>query len=241
MQKIYPIVPGIIAGFAGSVPLGFQLLEDMKHSLAAPKATRGSIMRWHRRARQIFKSAPTAWQNSFSQILVVGSHTRGRTRCIRMISPDFKPEIGTELSWLSIGSGAAHSEATAWANGYCHHTFLQDFGGLEIAEPHFGIARSMALNLAMDLLREPMSSVSNILQVGVVEGNTVKIETLGLVPTGPSAWRTQTLQNPLLQSWDDFSEAVSKDGLDCFSAVTSCSKGIAMSLRRAWETGRGRC
>ena len=63
LQKVYPVGNFIVAGFAGSVKIGFCLIEDLKRFLFMPDPTKAwspkiVALKWWRRARHIFKEAP---------------------------------------------------------------------------------------------------------------------------------------------------------------------------------------
>jgi hypothetical protein len=125
LQKVYPVGTWMMAGFSGSVRLGFELIEDMREFFGP--AVEGyawmpqqAAWRWHRRARRRFSAAPDDVKRLTSSVLLVGvspciNGPHHWTRCVRMRSPDFTPEFARPFSWLSIGAGATHRLAERYA------------------------------------------------------------------------------------------------------------------------------
>ncbi|MBD3669278.1 MAG: hypothetical protein HUJ29_00765 [Gammaproteobacteria bacterium] len=123
LQKAYPLGNFIVGGFAGSVLIGFNLLESMRQFLALPEdiaqkhAWNPTIVaqNWSPIAKQIYDASPEQEKKLGSQFLIVGispqEHTGvpsiARVFIIRFSWPDFKPGIMNKpLSVCSIGSGA---------------------------------------------------------------------------------------------------------------------------------------
>lgn len=117
LQKIYPVASMMMAGFAGSVELGFVMIQDLQRYLyleqppTFPDERRmwrmeEACWRWHRRGRRIFRRAPLGLQGLDCQLLVVGTSPIPNglpggciARCIRMVAPEFVPErIGNNWS-----------------------------------------------------------------------------------------------------------------------------------------------
>lgn len=119
LQKVYPVGNFIIAGFAGSVTLGFNLIDDLRQFLFLDKPNEAWIpewvaIKWHRRARRIFNSAPQSIKKLGSSILLVGihpNHNEGNspwpkgTAC-KFNSPDFEANFSKKGEFISIGSGS---------------------------------------------------------------------------------------------------------------------------------------
>jgi hypothetical protein len=133
LQKAYPLGPYVIGGFAGSVRIGFELLNSLQYGLEPPDhdgplgshwtwEPAGIAHEWQPIAKTIFANAPPAEQACGSHILIVGiSHEgltddaaqapnvirRPRAIIIRMMSPKFEPLVTSrQLSVEHIGSGA---------------------------------------------------------------------------------------------------------------------------------------
>lgn len=78
LQKVYPIAPFMVAGFAGSVRIGFYLLGDLYRWVNAQRQEQEAInMRivahlWWRRARRIFSLQESELMKLGSQVLLAG-------------------------------------------------------------------------------------------------------------------------------------------------------------------------
>ena len=125
LQKIHGVAPNMMAGFAGSVRLGFSLVNDMRGCFARTDDAlwwpRAAAWWWWRRARGIFRAAPLEEQKKGSAILLVGpgpdeTQPWPRSYCVRMKGPDFHPEYLPSIVWHSIGSGRDHDAAKYFAN-----------------------------------------------------------------------------------------------------------------------------
>jgi hypothetical protein len=124
LRKTYPVGPFIAMGFAGSVRLGFELVESMARHLRVPQDAPRNVawvpqlaaQTWQVEAQRVFASAPPAEQELGSQTLLVGVHPtedigipgQARAYVIRMVSPSFAPGFSPRrlVSVLSIGSGS---------------------------------------------------------------------------------------------------------------------------------------
>jgi hypothetical protein len=98
LQKAYPVGPYIVAGFAGSVRIGFQMLASLaKFLIVAPNAPRPGAWEpewvaehWKPIAFQIFATADTPEQAQRCEILLVGISNKidpealGFDRCHRL-------------------------------------------------------------------------------------------------------------------------------------------------------------
>jgi hypothetical protein len=128
VQKAYPVGPYIVAGFAGSVRIGFQMIESLTKFLIVPPNVpqpgawdpEWVAEHWKPIAGQIFASAEPLEQASRCHILLVGVSNKvdpaaaanpravqmPRACIVRFSSPDFDPVIKNKrLSVDHIGSG----------------------------------------------------------------------------------------------------------------------------------------
>jgi hypothetical protein len=132
LQKAYGLGPFIVGGFAGSVKIGFQLLESLTLSLTPPAGGGqpgeiwmwepvGVAETWQEIAVQVFANADEEERANHSHILLVEisneidpetAHILNvvhgpRAFIIKMMSPDFLPVVMKKpLSVDHIGSGA---------------------------------------------------------------------------------------------------------------------------------------
>lgn len=228
LQKIYPIGSMMMAGFAGSVQLGFAMIEDMQRAfdLSQPPDfptrrntwfVQEACWRWHRRGRRIFRRAPARIRRLGCELLVVGTSPIMNgpwpwSRCVRMVAPDFFPQRETS-GWTSIGCGAQHKQARAFAK-----SFFQENRQLlhsETLNPG-GVAETTALFVAIDLGKDPLVGVSPLLQVGTVTAQEQKIKGVAAIPAGGP--RVPPIS--LVQSWSDFLRYCGASGMKPAMAQT---------------------
>ena len=122
LQKAYPICNYMAAGFAGSVRIGFQLLNCLSE-LTSPPGVPDSLMVdpvevaevWCPIAQAAFRGAPPEEQAVGSQILIVGvspvedmgAPEFPRIFVIRLVAPDFVPrKMRPTTGMLGIGTGS---------------------------------------------------------------------------------------------------------------------------------------
>lgn len=186
LQKIHPVGRMLMAGFSGSVRIGFHLLADMQRYYALPDGRMAMPMAaawyWRRRGRRIFAGYPAADRALGAQLLLVGvsAHKDGPfhiSRCARMRSPDFYPEFARGIRWLSIGCGAQTGQAREYAADAYSKRFMETDFQSEANNPG-GVAFSTAVMVAMDLTRNPVAGVSKALQIGTVFNREHRIECL---------------------------------------------------------------
>lgn len=124
LQKSYPIAPFILAGFAGSVNIGFRLLDDLQRFLTLPPTAPRDVAwrpdwvaeNWAPRAAELFANSPDAEKRLGSQILVVGvspdqdlgAPDFPRVFVFKFDWPHFQPVAqpkGLSVSHIGSGSG----------------------------------------------------------------------------------------------------------------------------------------
>jgi hypothetical protein len=117
LQKVYPVGRFIAAGFAGSVRIGFAMLETLSGLLNVPEAKDGAwdpvaiAQWWPEDAREVFSKFLAAEQALQSHLMLVGaSPTDGDAPWAKPYvyifrSPDFKAEAIPFWQIGAIGSG----------------------------------------------------------------------------------------------------------------------------------------
>jgi len=119
LQKIYPIARFIAAGFAGSVRIGFEMLNGLAFQLRGapenmaffPQEVADCLTPL---ARDVFQSFPPEERALHSHLMLLGAHPTvdvgipGVARCSVHIlrSPEFVPAISRIGEVVSIGSGS---------------------------------------------------------------------------------------------------------------------------------------
>jgi hypothetical protein len=183
LRKAYPVGNTIVAGFAGSVRIGFRLIDSLRVGLAGTAANQAwhpwwVAKHWPPEASRIFDSSEPEERALKSEVLLVGvSPTEQRQHdpkvyLIRMSSPDFRPRFRTKpLTVWSIGSGTGATrymtELAAALDLHSDIILLEQAPGGWAA----GIAR------AMDgaIIQQPMNGVGEHLQIHIArrEGITI--------------------------------------------------------------------
>lgn len=131
LQKAYPVGQYVLAGFAGSVSIGFTLLESMRNFLHLPNNAPKNVAwrplwiaeKWKSIAAESFALACPEEKKLGSEFIIVGvdpeddfGHSNfPRTYVIKFVSPHYEPVIAQNgLSFAHIGSGSSietYSEA----------------------------------------------------------------------------------------------------------------------------------
>jgi hypothetical protein len=226
LQKIYPAAPNMMAGFAGSVELGFQLIADMQRAFVLPRRsvwpTRVAAWHWRRRARRRFADAPATLRALGSQVILVGvSPTKDgpflRAHCVTMRAPEYWPVWAKPREWASIGSGSAHENAKYFANlmADAEWQYLQN----EVVSPG-EVARSVATTVVIDLMKTPMASVSGVLQIGRAKLDSCEYDPL-MRYKQVGAWSIPERDDrKLIASWSELRKVARDMGLDASAAST---------------------
>lgn len=123
LRKLHDVGPYLVVGFAGSVMLGFQMVESLRAHLKLPAGAPPNACwipaevaeTWHTKGADIFARASEVERGLGCALLLVGVHPReetlpdrARAYVIRMAAPHFKPGYTQRriVSVLSIGSGS---------------------------------------------------------------------------------------------------------------------------------------
>jgi hypothetical protein len=116
IRKAHPVGRCMAAGFAGSVAIGFALIQNLTANLRLPANAAQDVWEpmsvareWSRIAKAIFDHAPAVEKMQNSRVLIVGIDPKGSgARLIRLAAPSFKPEFMRQgVRTCSIGTGAS--------------------------------------------------------------------------------------------------------------------------------------
>jgi len=109
LLKVHDVGSRMVAGFAGSVDLGFTMIESMQASFTTSRRSRDpreAALKWHRLGRYRFAGASEVYRRLGCSILLAGvsAESNGvpgemRSFCIRMTSPSFTPYPISETVW----------------------------------------------------------------------------------------------------------------------------------------------
>lgn len=172
VRKVHWVGRDMVAGFAGSVRIGFYLLTDLAMKLRLdgqpdviwkPEAV---TKRWSREAAEIFSGFDEREKAARCSILIAAVAPRNNgpfpfTTLIRMSSPTFKPHIMPRFGSMQIGSGQQHEIYRGWAEQYFSTPqFMINFANWEGT-----IATVFALSLSDRIKKNPLPGVSPFMHV----------------------------------------------------------------------------
>jgi hypothetical protein len=190
LQKAYPITNSIAAGFAGSVEIGFVLLQSLTDFLRLPNWNdqvgwdpRSAAVNWAPIAKALFGKAPVAERALGSKILMAAASPNencglsAKTYLVRFSEPDFQPGImGRPFKLCSIGSGARfdeyHKRLKPLFRWEGHIRTLQ----AQVGDPN-GWARHMGFRISRSLARHPHSGISRHIHIIIVRRGATVVET----------------------------------------------------------------
>lgn len=197
-QKAFPVSNFIACGFAGSVQIGYAMIERLRRCLAIPAHLADTkawdppyvAKRFSGEARALFAAAPKEERALGCALLMVGASPKeplgvgARIFLMRLASPDFAPSIsGRAIQVRSIGNGA---RVRAYKQSI--KSLMRPTSGIrqgEIGAPGgWAQALSMAINLRVQ--KEPAVGVSAghhllIVRRGEISGEYVEMPVVGSV------------------------------------------------------------
>jgi hypothetical protein len=224
LQKIYPVGRQMLVGFAGSVRLGFAMVEDMRRAFEASDAgvwfPRAAAWGWWRRGRRIFSSASVELRDLGCSLLLAGASATLNgfighiSHVVVMRSPQFEPEFPRIGDWVSVGSGADHIYARQLAQYQQDKPadFMVTYGQGEVHMGRGGFAKMLAFTVGTALLKDPMRTVSEVLHVGLAFADRFDVSSVSPIgrELGP---------NDLAISWETFKTLCDQASLNAASAT----------------------
>jgi hypothetical protein len=225
LRKVYEVAPFIAAGFAGSVQLGFRLLEDLARFLSPmPEPGESWIprwvaLKWYRRARWIYESRPEAERELGSSVILMGVRPTDNSGCITGGHPDvivlraanrFEPEFTGLGEVRSIGSGnnvelymreLQALQSSSWPNMQAEIGCARGMGRLWVSS----LARLLREN------RVPGIS-QNVHQI-LVWRDCVQIAPLNLSKISADGTRTNYTMPQVANGWREFVKFARNAGL----------------------------
>lgn len=227
LQKVYHVGNHVVAGFAGSVSIGFELIKDL--NLFPPKGYENYYVnpyeiaeRWPERARKIFNAAPKIEQKSSASILMVAAYPSekgvfDKICMIKLSSPDFKPEIKDKVNdIISIGCGAGvkeYTEAIKQISFDPIHPFHDPLLMAELRYPGIS-ADSFARYLFNQLEKTPQKGISKNLHIATVNTNGVLITNNDMGICYPGRERIELKMPKVVQSYEDLCNMLKADRVD---------------------------
>lgn len=195
IQKSYCIGQYMVAGFAGSVRIGFHLLAHLNHQLRLDDenaAWEPNVVgrAWSRQAAAIFASHSDAERRLGCSIILGGSSPSrnngdgpwAKTYLMRLASPNFVPGFSRNgFAALQIGSGTSVAPYRQLVKRYFRDPTLivnfTNFGG-------HGIGQVLAGSLSQEIRERPTPGVSPLLHVvscgrGELQQSTINYRVMG--------------------------------------------------------------
>jgi hypothetical protein len=183
LKKAHPLGPYIAAGFAGSVLIGYRLLESLRQFLIPPEDNvawqpEWVAERWAAIAKEVYESSSLEERKLGARLLMVGispDQNMGtpdvpRVYIIRFASPHFVPGfVRRGLNVAHIGSG---STVRRYVQGFrSHFRYTASSLKAEIGSPH-GWAQMLGSTVDLIANKHPLDGVSphvHIIQVRLGE------------------------------------------------------------------------
>jgi hypothetical protein len=184
LQKIYNVGPHLVLGFAGSVAIGLEVINQLgavlppsNPSLAwIPQVVAENLPRG---TKELFRSFPEAERKLGLQLILLAAHPTendgaapwGRCYVYRFSSPNFEPKIAGPAQIVSIGSG---SNVAAYASALGR--LENDFELLKFQQYHRdGPAIVLMSSISAELRKLPIKGISPHLHICIVSRGEVRI------------------------------------------------------------------
>ena len=223
LQKVHEVGKFIGAGFAGSVEIGFVMINDLRAFLSGLPADEAWIPRWvafkwWRRARRIYQHYPNKHAKQLGcSIMLIGVSPQlvpgqewPRSHIITMRSQkDFVPRIARPGEALSIGSGGRVERYVDFLNEFMTDNFPSMQG--EVNNPG-GTGQSIASKISMLVRRHPEDSVSSQLHLCTAGFGKVDISPYKMIElTSPTDYpkfhiNDRQISTGIVTSWKEFQE-----------------------------------
>lgn len=226
LQKVYPIGPYVVAGFAGSVELGFWAIHDLRRYVGDPPegvAVYPSVIArwWWRRPRRAWGRVPERLRKLGLSVILVGASPDPTPLNVShgfvFRSPNFEFERIAPMRPTGIGSGNGVPTVTAALDDLVDPENLNE--GLFRFEVGFPMGGAGALGFALGaaLTDEPTDHVSAEFQTWRVARGRVEMSTNEMTALTPGA--ASRVFPPLATSWPEFQQLASEAGQSAAAAV----------------------
>jgi hypothetical protein len=228
LQKIYPISDFVAAGFAGSVRIGFSMIDALTSRLSGlptgcawvpdDVANDASAL-----AKEVFEQSEPSEQTAHSHLMLLGVHPTedvgipgyARTSIHILKSPDFVPEqrFGEVVS---IGSGAGVAEYNEVLAGFSSDTLSLMRGEMMGAGMGF-----MPLSIMMQKITgmHPTPGISQHTHICIVRRGAVQIATNDGDRYLSSGEKVEFRMPQTAKSWEEFNGLVCAKGKSAHHAT----------------------
>jgi hypothetical protein len=223
LQKLYPMAPFIAAGFAGSVRIGFTILQGLAdlfpknippaHSFV-PQSVTDTLSSL---AKDIFKESSPEEAALRSDLMLLGAHPTltvgipGYMRCSVHIlrSPEFVPQEAQMGQVVSIGTGSVYQPYKDVLNSWS-----SDPMALLRMAPAGLDAGSMVFSMVIQktIEKNPLPGVSPHAHICVLRGGEVKVFPNDETVYPPNGEPFEFKMPRVATNWEEFDRMVSADG-----------------------------
>jgi|GEM_PF-1232859 len=188
LQKVYPLGKFIAGGFAGSVKIGFDLLDSLKKFLQPPVIYEKDYCvyphwvaeKWSNEALSVWNNSSENEKNLGSKFLIVAAYPSNdynylfgncKICIIRVSSPEFKPKIINKIGIWSIGSGSQVKEYKNAIKSLIKNEITpeDEVFGIELFQPGT-IATNFLFRLSRTIEKRPNEFSKNLHMVTVKVG-----------------------------------------------------------------------
>lgn len=230
LQKSYPISNFIVAGFSGSVRIGFMLLESLAQFTQLTQEQLKSQAwdpiwvsnNWWQIAKKVYDSAPVSEKRLGSSILMLGAAPKphngigSKTIITRFASPDFNPGIMTKnIKLCSIGSG---SRVTEYKSIKTLFRLKSSAHGTEVSNPG-GWGRAIAFSISRELNDHPRSGISRHLNIFHIRTGSIQEYNNNETIHFPNGEQLEILMPSIAQGYQDFLTKSKKINVNSAEAI----------------------
>jgi len=221
LQKIYPMARFIAAGFAGSVQIGFAMLDGLAHQLRDAPEGQAFLPQevadcFSPLASDIFQSFPPHERASHSHLMFLGAHPTddvgipGYARCSLHVlkSPEFVPTSAPIGEVVSIGSGSGfppYQEALARLSSNPMSLIQMETAGLGASS----VLLSMVVQKTIE--RNPSPGISPHAHVCLVRRGFVDVRPNDADQYPQSGEKIEFRMPRVATSWNEFTQMASTD------------------------------
>ncbi|WP_128290817.1 hypothetical protein [Afifella aestuarii] len=233
LRKCYQVGPYLLAGFAGSVDIGFRLIECLQHCLLVPDLPEDAVWRpevvaeeWSPIAAKLFAESDPREQAGGAQILMVGiSPTEHmgdpKFRRVYVTSfcwPDFTPvHMPKGVSVCHIGSGADVELYKSRIAGSFEVDSPPSMAGLQAGPGAW--STMIGSNIGRIVSDRPVPGISPHVFIDTVALRNFRRNTNDQTRFEPDGTNTDFLMPPVASSHAEFKELCRKLGLASARAV----------------------
>jgi hypothetical protein len=224
LQKIYFVGPSIIAGFAGSVRLGFKFIGHLQNYLAPEEndpidmawIPEWVAANWSMEAKEFYEDLPPS-EKAHVEILIAGVHPNEDNGIPGMplsyawtlSGPNFIPQAVPNGRAGSIGSGAKrykefletiHND-DGWHSLHQFQTLHED-----------GFGRALLVHLSEKIERDPATGISDHLHLAICRRHSVVLMNNDHIKANADGTSTAILMPIVANSWESYLKIMASNG-----------------------------